>query len=141
VRSAEAIFYPALAMVGLTLVVWLRMYTARIAEMKRERVHPQSVATSALMAARLSDTRASDNFSNLFELPVLFYLALVVLAVTGHVTTTTQVLAWLFVALRIAHSAIQCSYNKVYHRFYVYLAGSILLWALWGLIAIDLFAG
>jgi hypothetical protein len=137
----EAIFYPALAMVGLTLVVWLRMYTARIAEMKRGRVHPQSVATSALMAARLSDTRASDNFRNLFELPVLFYLALVVLAVTGHVTTTALILAWLFVALRIVHSAIHCSYNKVYHRFYVYFAGGILLWALWGLIAIDLFAG
>ena len=41
------IFLPALAMAGLTFVVWLRMYFSRIGEMKRERIHPQAVATSA----------------------------------------------------------------------------------------------
>ena len=34
-------------------------------------------------------------------------------------------LAWAFVALRIVHSAIHCSYNKVIHRFYAYVAGSM----------------
>src|SRR5512132_2273848 len=133
--DTHAMLLPAVAMVALTIAVWLRMYMARVAEMKRERIHPQSVATSPQMAARLSDTRAADNFRNLFELPVLFYLALVVLAITGYVTTTALVLAWLFVALRVLHSAIQCTYNRVYHRFYVYLGGSLVLWALWGVVA------
>lgn len=136
--DTSLIFLPALAMVALTVAVWLRMYFARIGEMKRERVHPQSVATSAQMAARLHDTRAADNFRNLFELPVLFYLALVVAALTGQVTTPVLVLAWLFVALRIAHSAIHCTYNKVMHRFQVYLAGGIVLWVVWGVLAVDL---
>jgi hypothetical protein len=136
--DTHAILLPAVAMVALTIAVWLRMYMARVAEMKRERIHPQSVATSPQMAARLSDTRAADNFRNLFELPVLFYLALVVLAITGYVTTTALVLAWLFVALRVLHSAIQCTYNRVYHRFYVYLGGSLVLWALWGVVAAAL---
>src|SRR5690606_12250009 len=83
VPMPRAIFLPAFAMVVLTLVVWLRMYTTRVAQMKRERIHPQSVATSAQAAARLTDSRAADNFRNLFELPVLFYLALVVAAVAG----------------------------------------------------------
>lgn len=125
------IFLPAFAMVALTIVVWLRMYLTRVAQMKRERIHPQAVATSAQASARLTDSRAADNFRNLFELPVLFYLALVVAAVAGLVTTTILVLAWLFVLLRIAHSAIHCTYNKVMHRFKVYLAGGIVLWALW----------
>ena len=43
--QANAIFLPALAMVVLTFVVWLRMYFSRIGEMKRERIHPQTVAT------------------------------------------------------------------------------------------------
>src|SRR5690606_29070443 len=62
----RAIFLPAFAMVALTLVVWFRMYTTRVAQMKRERIHPQSVATSAQAAARLTDSRAADNFRNLF---------------------------------------------------------------------------
>jgi hypothetical protein len=109
--SDRAILFPALAMVALTIVVWFRMYTSRVAEMKRERIHPQAVATSAQMAARITDSRASDNFRNLFELPVLFYVALLVLALIGQVTSITLLLAWLFVALRVLHSAIHCTYN------------------------------
>ena len=137
----DAIFQPALAMVALTLAVWLRMYFSRIGEMKRERVHPQAVATSAQMAARLHDTRAADNFRNLFELPVLFYLALVVAALTAQVHALTLGLAWTFVALRVVHSAIHCSYNKVMHRFQAYLAGCIVLWLLWAVIAFGLLRG
>jgi hypothetical protein len=137
----DAIFQPALAMVALTLAVWLRMYFSRIGEMKRERVHPQAVATSAQMAARLHDTRAADNFRNLFELPVLFYLALVVAALTAQAGTAVLVLAWLFVALRVVHSAIHCSYNKVMHRFLAYLAGGLALWALWAVLAVGLLRG
>jgi hypothetical protein len=69
---------------------------------------------------------------------VLFYLALVVAVQTGQVTVVTLTLAWAFVALRIAHSAVQCGYNKVYHRFYVYFAGGIVLWLLWSVLAFGL---
>ncbi|MGN6513575.1 MAG: MAPEG family protein [Lysobacteraceae bacterium] len=135
------ILFPALAMAGLTFVVWWRMYFMRIGEMKRERIHPQSVATSAQMAARLKDTRAADNFRNLFELPVLFYLALVVAALTRQASTAAVALAWGFVALRVLHSAIHCTYNKVMHRFLAYLAGGLVLWALWGVLAVGLLRG
>ncbi|MGV8940139.1 MAG: MAPEG family protein [Lysobacter sp.] len=136
--NEKAIFLPALAMVALTVVVWFRMYFMRVAQMKRERIHPQAVASSAQSAALLTDSRAADNFRNLFELPVLFYLALVVAAVCGLATATLLGLAWLFVALRVLHSAIQCSYNKVMHRFKAYLAGGMILWAIWILLAVGL---
>ncbi len=129
------IFLPALAMVALTIVVWLRMYFSRVGEMRRERIHPQAVALSAQMAERLKDTRAADNFRNLFELPVLFYLALVVAALSAQVHAATLGLAWAFVVLRVLHSAIHCSYNRVMHRFQAYLAGGLVLWALWGVLA------
>ena len=134
----DAIFLPALAMVALTIVVWLRMYATRIGEMKRERIHPQAVATSAQMAARLSDTRAADNFRNLFEWPVLFYLALVVAAMTAQTGVAVLALAWTFVGLRVLHSWIHCTYNKVMHRFKAYLAGAVALWALWAVLAFGL---
>jgi hypothetical protein len=131
-------FWPVVALAALTCAVWLRLYVVRIAEMRRERIDPQAVASSADAAARLRDTRASDNFRNLFELPVLFYAAAMVAAQTGQVGATTLVLAWSFVALRVAHSAIQCSYNRVMHRFGVYAAGAAVLWLLWIVLALGL---
>ena len=136
--ETRLIFVPALAMVALTFMVWCRMFFTRIAQMKRERIHPQAVATSAQDTARLTDSRAADNFRNLFELPVLFYLAIVVAAQAGQVTTTVMALAWLFVVLRIAHSWIQCTYNKVMHRFRAYVAGGLVLWTLWAMIGVGL---
>lgn len=133
----NAIFVPGFAMVLLTLAVWLRLYYIRIGEMRRERVHPQSIGLSAQVAARLKDTRAADNFRNLFELPVLFYLALALAAQLQLVTPSVLALAWLFVALRVAHSGIQCTYNKVMHRFGVYVAGGLVLWGLWGVLLVH----
>lgn len=131
-------FLPAFAMVALTFVVWCHLYVTRIGQMKRDRIHPQAVATSAQAAARLTDSRAADNFRNLFELPVLFYLALVVAALAGLTNPVVLVLAWLFVGLRVLHSAIHCTYNKVTHRFVVYAAGGFVLWALWACLAFQL---
>ncbi len=139
--SERVLFYPALAMVALTFAVWVRLFFSRVGEMKRERIHPQTIALSAQASTRLADTRAADNFRNLFELPVLFYLAMVIAAFTGQVSTVTMVLAWLFVAFRVVHSVIHCTYNKVMHRFRAYIAGGVVLWLLWGVVAVGLLRG
>lgn len=135
-----SIFYPAVAMAALTFAVSIRLLFFRMDTMRRERIHPQSVATSAAMTARITDTRVADNFRNLFELPVLFYLALMIAAVSGLATPAVLALSWAFVATRLAHSAIHCTYNKVMHRFYAYIAGWAVLVALWMVIAAGLLA-
>jgi len=139
--SGNEVFFPALAMVALTLIVWVRLYYVRIPEMRRLRIHPQSVATSAQKSARLVDTRAADNFSNLFEVPMLFYLALIVAYLTQQATPLVLGLAWAFVAGRVLHSLIQCSYNKVMHRFTVYSISTCVVWVLWAVLAVGLLRG
>ena len=114
------------------------MYHVRIREMHRLRIDPQSVATSAQASGRFVDTRASDNLRNLFELPVLFYAGVLVAHATGVTSATLLALAWSFVALRIAHSLVHCGYNRVMHRFGVYVAGSVVLWAMWGVLGVAL---
>ena len=136
VANAEML-KPAFAMVALTFVVFVRMYWLRFAQMLRDRIGVQDVAMSAEAARLLTDTRASDNFRNLFELPVLFYAA-VLTAVTANLATPTAVaLAWTFVALRVLHSLVHCTYNKVMHRFLLYVAGAFVLFALWAHLALT----
>ena len=136
--AAKAILYPMLAMVALTAIVAVTMYRRRIAEMRTRRVHPQKLALSAQMASALEDTRAADNFRNLFEAPVLFYVAMLTVYVTQITSPLYVGLAWIYVATRIAHSTIQCTYNRVMHRFLAFASGLLVLFALFGLIAVDL---
>ena len=136
--DSRLILWPGVAMVALTACVWVVLYVQRLGEMQRERIHPQQLANSAQAAARLADKRGADNFRNLFELPVLFYFALLVAFVSGIVDSTLLALAWTFVALRAAHSLIHCSYNRVMHRFVVYAASTLTLWALWVVLGMKL---
>ena len=125
---------PLLAMVGLTLLVLTRMYLMRLAEMKRSRIDPQQLAGSADKGL-LKDTRASDNFSNLFEAPVLFYVLLLATVANGIDDPALLVLAWTFVALRAVHSAVQCTYNRVMHRFSAYAVATLVLFVYTGRLA------
>ena len=136
--NATAYVLPAAAMALLVLAVWMRLFFTRIPEMKRERIHPQSIALSAQAATRLSDTRAADNFRNLFELPVLFYAAVFVAHATGQTGALVLSLCWLFVLSRVVHSAIHCTVNVVKLRFLAYLVGGLVLWALWVVLAIGM---
>ena len=126
------------ALVALTLLVGLRMLYVRIREMRARRIHPQSVALTAQRAQKLDDSRASDNYNHLFELPVLFYALCALAIASGHIPGTLPTLAWLFVATRVVHSLIQCSYNKVLHRFAVFLAGFLVIATMWAVFALSL---
>jgi len=132
------IFWPAVVMAALTLAVALRMFRVRIAQIRREHIRLQSIATSRASADKLTDSASADNFRNLFELPVLFYLALCIAFLTAQVSMLVLTLAWAFVATRLVHSAIHCSYNRVIHRFYAYITGYFVLCALWAVLTFGL---
>ena len=132
------IFLPAAAMVLLTAIVTFRMFFERVGQVKAEKIPFRDIPSGSQMAARFADTRAADNYRNLFEAPVLFYLALVVAFASLQVTALTLGLAWSYVALRAAHSYVHCSYNRISHRFYLFLASNVVLWALWGLLVVGL---
>ncbi len=113
----NAIFWPLVAQVVLVGAVAVRMYAARVAEMRARRINPQSIATSRSAADALKDVAAADNFRNLFETPVLFFAVCCALAITDTVSLPQLVLAWTYVGLRAVHSLIHVTYNRVMHRF------------------------
>jgi hypothetical protein len=125
-----AILGPVLALMLLTLAVWIYMYIRRIAFITRERIDSRRLEIPGELA-RVSPaaiSNPSDNLKNLFELPVLFYALALLLFVTQSVDATYVAAAWLFVAFRTAHSLVHCTFNRVMVRFYCYLAASLALW-------------
>ena len=135
---AHVILLPIAAMVVLSAVVGGALLAQRTAEMRRRRIHPQAVATSSQMATKLERTNIADNFRNLFETPVLFYALCLGMAITQSVTPAMFAAAWAYVALRVLHSAIHCTYNRVMHRFAAFAAGFVLLIGVWFTLVLQL---
>jgi hypothetical protein len=88
-----------------------------------------ALGESALVAtpARL----ANRNYMNLLELPVLFYACGILLYLSGAATPAMQALAWIYVALRMAHSLIHLFYNNVLQRLLVFATSNFVLAGLW----------
>jgi hypothetical protein len=126
----DPIWLPCAAMVGLTAAVWVKLYADRLGEMRAKRIDPQALA-SARATAQLERPQAAENFRNLFEVPVLFYVLCAALVLTGGSTPGFVSAAWAYVALRAVHSLIHVTYNRVTHRFLVYVASTLLLFGTW----------
>ena len=125
------------AMIILVTVVTVRLFVVRVDEFKEKRIRPQEAATSLQISQKLQSVQASDNFKNLFEVPVLFYLLCSIVLATNKSTLLFAVGAWVFVLLRTAHTFIQCTYNDVMHRFACFAASSLVLLAMWVLLAVE----
>lgn len=129
--TSHAILYPALVLVAFTFLTALRMYRTRIREMTARRIDPERLAQRADIARELTDTRAADHYANLFESPVLFYLAVVVIWTGGLAGPFLLITAWAYVLARLVHGVIHLSYNKVMHRFTAFVTSVGILLVLW----------
>lgn len=70
------------------------------------------------------------NYIHLMEQPTLFYAVALTLAIMGLGGGLNATIAWGYVVLRIVHSLIQATYNKVIIRFLAFALATICLVAL-----------
>lgn len=79
------------------------------------------------------------NLINLFESPILFYVACIVIFITQKTDIVFIYLTWAYVVSRVLHSVIHLTYNKVVHRGFVYELSILVLVLLWLRISYMLF--
>lgn len=127
----SAIFGPVIALIGWTLVMWLWMYATRIPAMKRAKIDVANLTggTGADLRAVLPAKAQwpADNYNHLLEQPVLFYAICIVLALMDQGDNLNAQIAWAYVALRIAHSLVQVTTNRVIIRFSLFALATITL--------------
>lgn len=128
----KPLLLPLLAQVLLTFIVMYIMGRKRVNEIKKMKIHPQrtDVRTHAREVFKESEA-AADNYHNQFESPVLFYVVILLTLMLMVQDYVIVVLAWTFVGLRYIHSFIHITYNRVLHRFSVFVFSSMVLFALW----------
>lgn len=128
--------YPMFAMVLLTFAVAIHLFRLRVKAVKSGEIR---LSQFRLNTGETPDAiaQASRNYTNLFEVPVLFYAA-GTLAVTLDVQTLAlMITAWLFVVARIIHSWIHLHGNNVIHRMRAYMLGNICVVLMWILVVIS----
>jgi hypothetical protein len=129
--KAIAIFYPVFALVALTFFIALWMARLRFVAVKRGDISRNyyKLNRDGEMPEYLA--KVSRNFQNLLEIPILFYLAALMIFVTQHTDGIFVGLAWLYVLSRYIHSCIHTTYNNVRHRMLPFIGGSLVLMAIW----------
>jgi len=128
------ILQPVVALAAWTMVMWLWMYATRIPAMNAAKVDPDKLARDP--DAKLDKLLPPEvqwkahNYNHLHEAPTVFYAVAIVLAIIGQGDGLNAQLGWAYVALRIVHSLVQATVNKVIVRFFVFALSSLVLIAL-----------
>ena len=78
-------------------------------------------------------SQVANNYLNQFELPVLFYVLMILLLITRQADFILMTLAWIFVALRVVHAYVHLTSNRLSARGPVFILGAIVLTIMWGL--------
>lgn len=128
------ILQPVVALAAWTMAMWLWMYATRIPAMRAAKVDPDRLARDP--EARLDKLLPPEvqwkahNYNHLHEAPTVFYAVAIVLAIVGWGDGLNADLGWAYVALRVIHSLVQATVNKIMVRFAVFALSSLVLLAL-----------
>jgi hypothetical protein len=121
----SSILWPMLAQVGWTFVLYVWLTVARSRAVARGEVKYSAFALSRNEPADVA--RITRNLANQFELPVIFYAAVVLLVVIGRVSAIDVLAAWVFVAGRVIHTLVQTLTDDVPLRGRVFLINVVAL--------------
>ena len=129
------ILKPVVVLMAWTMVMWVWMYVTRIPAMQKSAdidMDNLSGGTGkdldALLPAKIQ--WKAHNYNHLHEAPTLFYAAAIVLALVGQGDGMNALIAWIYVGLRIIHSLVQATANKVMVRFVLFALSSVVLMVL-----------
>lgn len=128
------ILRPMVVLIAWTLVMLGWMLATRLPAMKAAGVDmTKLVGTKGSDADRSLPAQAQwkvHNYNHLMEQPTLFYAVCAVLALSGTGNGINTWIAWAYVGLRIVHSLIQATSNRVRDRFVFFMLSSVMLVAL-----------
>jgi hypothetical protein len=129
--DVRAMLPPLYAQVALTGAVWALMVIVRNYAILRELVDANYYVAYKGGVANDWVERPARTFNNLLQVPVLFFVACVVMMQTGKMDSAQVSLAWAFVFMRTVHAVVYIGWNHVPTRFSTWLMSGIALAVLW----------
>ena len=128
--TVQMVLLPVFVQVALTFAMLFWMASARTRSVKSGETKIRDIA----LGQSAWPTRAqqiSNNYASQFQIPVLFYVVVILALFTRTADLIFVVLSWLFVLARIAHTYVHATSNHVPTRFNVFAVGVFVLIAMW----------
>ena len=128
------ILKPLAVLAAWTMVMWVWMYATPLPAMTAAKLDPDELVRQGgktldqLLPAQTQ--WKAHNYNHLHEAPTVFYAVALALAIMGQGDGLNATLAWAYVGLRIVHSLVQATINKVMIRFLLFSLSSLVLIAL-----------
>ncbi|WP_445354801.1 MAPEG family protein [Microbulbifer sp. EKSA008] len=131
IESAQ-IIQPVIALIAWSMIMWLWMYATRLPAVKKAKLKLDPNAPRGEQMSTLPPhvRWKADNYNHLMEQPTIFYALAISLAVLGAEDGINFILAWTYVGIRVIHSIVQATFNKIEIRFLIFALSNIPLIAL-----------
>lgn len=117
------IIYPVLAMAAFTIMVGGFLLFTRVSAVRRGQIKIKYFRTYNEGSSTEIELKASQHFSNMFEMPVLFYAAAIIAMVLPVQGSAIVVTAWIFFASRVAHAYTHIGPNRILPRMFAFFTG------------------
>ncbi len=131
-----SLFFPMLAMFALTALVLVILFRSRIRAIREKQVSSGYFKVYQGQVEPEYSAKPARHFTNLFEAPTLFYAVCLAAMVTQQSDRVLEVLAWAYVAARVAHSFIHLGSNEIVPRLSAYFSSWFALLAMWIYLAV-----
>lgn len=138
--TLQAVLAPLFVQVALTFGLLFWLAPLRVGALRRNEVAAREIALGEkAWPPRLQ--KIANSLDNQFQLPVLFYV-LVILAILARKTDLLFVImSWLFVISRYVHALVHTGSNDVRVRGPIYGLGLIILVLMWIIFAVRVLLG
>ena len=137
------ILQPVVALGAWTMVMWFWMYATRIPALNAAKVDLDEIVLDpdkSLDSVLPPQVQwKAHNYNHLHESPTVFYAVALALALIHKGDGITAQIAWVYVGLRVLHSLVQATVNKVGLRFGVFAMSTFALMGLIGYAVADIF--
>lgn len=135
--SAPSILLPVFVQVALMFVLLMWLGRARLASLNRGETRVSDIALGENNWPPQAQ-QISNCFNNQFQLPMLFFVLVILALFLRKADLVFVILSWVFVLSRIGHVAIHTTSNNVSQRFGVYAIGALVLLVMWVVFAIRI---
>jgi len=138
--SVASILLPVFVQVALTFVLLMRLGSGRLRTLSAGNTKVRDIALGESNWPA-DVTQVGNCFNNQFQLPMLFYVLVVLALVLHKADLLFVIMSWIFVISRVVHAGVHITSNNVNQRFAAYTVGMVVLLLMWAIFAVRILFG
>ena len=135
--TIQMVLLPVFVQVALTFALLFWMAWVRTGSIRRGETKIRDIALGQ-SAWPDRPQQISNCYDSQFQIPMLFYVLVILAWITRQADLIFVVMAWIFVLTRLAHAYIHTTSNHVPTRFRVFGLGLLVLLLMWIIFAVRI---